>query len=160
MGMATLHEMMARMELAPPAAGDDIAALEAATLRRLPEDYPLILRWSDGAEGYVGGRGYLRLWSAGDVIRFNEAYRVSEFLPDVVLFRSDAAAIGYGFDFAAGSSRVVAFELAGMHRDYVWVAASSFPDLVRLRGREPLPHGTPELLDHKPPDWATGSCPP
>ena len=38
------------------------------------------------------------LWSAAAVLRFNSAYSVAEFLPELCLIGTDAAALGYGFD--------------------------------------------------------------
>ena len=148
MGMATLHTMMARMELAQPATGDDISALHAAARGRLPEDYLLFLRSSNGAEGYVAGRGYVRLWSARDVIRFNEAYRVSEFLPDVVLFGSDAAAIGYGFD--GGIIPRGRIRARGMHRTTQGKSPRPFPTSSGSAG-ESLRAGLPSSWTIDPP---------
>ena len=119
-----------------------------------PDEYLSCLRWSDGLEGYVGGRGYLWLWSSLEVPRLNAAYCVAELAPGLVLFGSDAAAIGYGFDFSALGKPVVSIEMSAMHRGYIQQVAPTFTDFLRLLAAEPLPEGTSELEDWRPPEWS------
>lgn len=152
----TVRQLMARIERGSGATEADIDSLCNSSPGELPQDYLSFLRWADGAEGYVAGRGYVRLWSAQDVIRFNRAYQSPEFIPSVLLFGTDASVMGYGFDWSVGDVRIVDVELAALDREYVRQVAESFSDLIRLLGSEPLPAGTSEPADHGPPEWLRG----
>jgi hypothetical protein len=144
---------MARIERGSGAAQVDLDALRSSSPGELPQDYLSFLRWTDGAEGYVAGRGYVRLWSAQDVIRFNRAYGIRDFIPGVLLFGTDASVIGYAFDWTASAVGIVDVELAALDREDVQHAAESFAELIRLRAMDPLPVGTSEPTDHGPPEW-------
>ena len=149
----TVQELMARIERGPGATDVDVEAVRSASPGQLPEDYLAFLRWANGAEGYVAGRGYVRLWSAQDVVRFNRAYQIPDFIPGALLVGTDASVMGYGFDWTAGDPRIVDVELAALDREYVRNVAGSFTELIRRLASEPLPAGASELADHGPPEW-------
>jgi hypothetical protein len=153
---AGVLELMARTERHAGATDVDLDALRRISPGELPQDYLSFLRWSDGAEGYVAGHGYLRLWSAQDAIRFNAAYRIAEFVPGLLLFGTDASVMGYGFDWSAGALQIVDVELAALDREYVREVADSFAALIRLLASAPLPPGATQPTDHGPPDWLRG----
>lgn len=151
-----MRELLAGMQLAGGASVEALDGLSRALPGPLPVDYIDVLRWSDGLEGYVGGRGYLRLWSAEAAVRFNLAYHVAEFVPGLFLFGTDAAALGYGFDLDVATMQVVSVELAGLHREYVEKVADSFSEFIERLSAEALPGGGSELADHRPPQWLSG----
>jgi hypothetical protein len=118
----------------------------------LPRQYLQFLGASDGAEGFVAGAGYVRLWSAAAVLRFNSAYAVAEFLPDFCLFGTDAAALGYGFDRRRPDA-VVSVEMAALDEEFVREISASFEDfLEHLASEEPLD----ALKSWAPPEWLRG----
>ena len=144
------------MELADGAPDEAIARLREAWPHPMPDDYLDTLRWSDGLEGAVAGRGYLRLWSADAAVHFNHAYHLAELIPGVFLFGGDAAGLGYGFDGDVAERPVVSVELSGLHRRFTRTMARSFTDFLGLLASESLPPGVHEPLDHRPPEWLKG----
>jgi SMI1 / KNR4 family (SUKH-1) len=151
-----VRELLDRLELHPGASPEELTRLQSQVPAAWPEEYLDCLRWSDGLEGYVGGRGYLWLWPTQDVGRLNSEYGVVELVPGLLLFGSDAAALGYGFDFASAEHPVVSVEMAAMHRAYLTPLASSFSAFVHALAQEPWPDGEPEPQDLGPPDWLRG----
>jgi hypothetical protein len=146
------HDWLADLERGRPASPEAIEAL-LAVAAWLPAEYLECLRWSDGVEGYVGGRGYLRLWSAREALSLNEAYHVPEFMPRVFLFGTDAAALGYLFD-QRHSGRVQSVELAALDDEYVSEEASGFGAFIQHLAEDgPKPEG---LATNLPPDWLRG----
>jgi hypothetical protein len=152
----TVQALLARVERRSPASKADVDALRQISPGELPEDYLSFLSWSNGAEGCVAGRGYVRLWSTQDVIRFNGAYQIRDFIPGVLLFGSDASIMGYGFDWSADAVQVVDVELAALDREYNREVAPSFSELIRLMASEPLAAGMDEPSDCGPPEWLRG----
>jgi hypothetical protein len=153
---ADVKGLLERLQTHAAASPDDLACLPGLASRPWPKDYLDCLRWSNGLEGYVGGRGYLRLWPAGDVRRLNAEYGVEELLPGLVLTGSDAAALGYGFDLLSPDPLVVSIEMAAMHREYLTTVAASFCEFLQALAAEPLPAGESEPASHTPPEWLRG----
>jgi hypothetical protein len=150
-----VSELLAEVERHPGVSLTDLDALRDFSPDHLPEDYMSFLQWSDGAEGYAGGGAYVRLWSARDVIRFNRAYQVPEFIPGLLLFGTDASVMGYGLDWSTNEVRCVEIELAALDREYVHEMAESFTGLIRLLASDVAESGPPE--SHRPPDWLRGN---
>jgi hypothetical protein len=153
---ADVKTLLERLETRDGATALELARLPALGSRQWPADYLECLRWSNGLEGYVGGRGYLWLWSADEVERLNAAYGVVELAPGLVLIGSDAAALGYGFDLESPEMPVVSIEMAAMHREYLTARGASFSALIRELAVEPWPEGEAHPLDHRPPEWLRG----
>ena len=154
--IADVKTLLERLETQAGASPVELASLPPVAPRSWPIEYLDCLRWSNGLEGYVGGRGYLWLWAAGDVARLNAEYCVGELAPGLVLIGSDAAALGYGFDLASPDLPVVSIEMAAMHREYLTALAPSFSAFIQSLAAEPLAQGEAELVDHGPPDWLRG----
>lgn len=143
-GMGSTQALLERLDRHSGASVKQLRALREAIPGPWPADYLECLAWSDGPEGYVGGRGYLWLWPSVDVPRLNNEYAVAELAPGLVLFGSDAAALGYGFDFSAPDVPVVSMEMSAMHRGYLGAVAPSFSQLVTQLAAEPWPDDEPE----------------
>ena len=124
-----LTDLLEGVERGSGASQADLARLEA-NWPWLPTDYLACLSTADGCEGYIGGRAYLRLWSAEEALRFNRAYKVAEFLPSSFLFGTDASVMGYCFD-QRYSARVLSVELAALDDEYLTPVAETFPGFVR-----------------------------
>lgn len=140
------------LERHPPVNQTDLRNL-ATSYAWLPRAYIDCLHWSNGVEGYVGGRGYLRMWPARSAIELNAAYHVAEFLPTAFLFGTNAAGIGYLFD-RRRPEHVLSVELNAMDDDYLTDVAVSLGAFVHQLATEgPEPEG---LQDHLPPNWLRG----
>jgi hypothetical protein len=150
--VSELRTYLETLERQAPVAETDLKNL-SALFPWLPEEYIECLRWSDGIEGYVHGRGYVRLCAARAALDFNGAYHIAEFLPTGFLFGTDAGAIGYLFD-QRRPAHVLSVELAALDDEYLSDTAASFGTFVRQLGEEgPEPEG---LTDHRPPTWLRG----
>lgn len=69
---------------------------------RFPMDYTRFLLESNGAEGPIGGDGYLILWPIERVAEAQREYEVDQRAPGLVLFGSSGGGVAYGFDREAG----------------------------------------------------------
>lgn len=112
-----------------------LAALSAAT-RSLPDDYLNFLRISNGAEGPIGSKNYLVLWSIEELEQTNVEYGTSEFAPGLVLVGTDGGNTGYGFDCRVPPYKVVEVQLAGMNWDDAKQVADTFTSFVRVLWEE------------------------
>ncbi len=153
---AAVRGLLERLERHDGATADALRSLRNAFPVPWPEDYLDCLSWSDGVEGYVGGRGYLWLWSVRDVGRLNAAYCVAELAPGLVLIGSDAGAVGYGFDFASPGYPVVSIEMSAMHRAYFFEPEPTFSAFIRRLAAEPRRDGEAQVEDFGPPEWLRG----
>ena len=150
--MSDVTAVLMGLELSVPASSADVQRL-VARYPWLPSSYLECLRWANGGEGYVQGRGYLRLWSVEAALGFQTAYNLSEFLPTVFLFGTDASVTGYGFDSRTPGA-VVSVELAALDDEYLRVIADSFPGFVAaMAQQEPPPMA---LESFGPPEWLRG----
>ena len=148
-----MDELAKEIEGMEHAQGATDAQLEAllAVFPLVPKDYIACLRLSNGVEGFVRGHGYLRLWSAQQALDFNSAYRVEEFLPDVFLFGTDAAGLGFGFSKGA-VAKVISVELNAMHPDFVRDEEVGFTRFLQALSRQDVA----EQEDRRPPEHLRG----
>jgi hypothetical protein len=79
------------MQLAPKGASNE--ALDA--IPNLPADLRAFLARHDGARGNVGNRPVV-IWSAEEIARESESQEVVLAIPGLLLFGTDAGAMGYG----------------------------------------------------------------
>jgi hypothetical protein len=84
--MATLLDILsdptASWSKRAPASESAIQALAASCDFPLPNEYLTFVRYSDGGEGFLCIEPwYFQLWSASELIAYNQAYHVEEFLP-------------------------------------------------------------------------------
>ncbi len=110
----------------PPAVASDIAVANL----RLPTDYEEFLGRMNGLEGFVAPEQYLVLWRFEDMERFNEAYAVEEFLPNVTLIGTDGGDTGFGYDSA--HKKYIKTPLVGMEPAGVETIGGSFKEFVNL----------------------------
>ena len=98
----TILELFSRNHRIPPgAAPHDIADLERAIGRRLPDDYKGYLASCDGGAHELGSE-YIELWPTREIPMLNSYYEIQRWLPDVVGIGSDGGgtcfALAYGTD--------------------------------------------------------------
>ena len=109
----SLKDLKTNFHTASPATSDEIAKLEAHFGFAFPGDFKEFLTVSNGLEGDVND-GYLVLWSAGEMIELNEAYKVKEFVADIIIFGSDGAEEAFAFDISGAQTRIIKLPFIGM----------------------------------------------
>ena len=121
-----------------------VAATESALVEventlglRLSDEYKELLRCFDGGEGFIG-ENYLILWSASELIQFNEEYEVQKYVPDVFLFGSSGGGEAFGFDLRDGARSILQLPFIGMNIKYARKVGNSFSEFLSLLSREVL----------------------
>lgn len=94
-------------------------------------DYADFLRRHDGAEGFVDDDHYIVLWSASQLRELNDAYRVADLAPGVLLFGTDGGDTGFGIDKIGG--RYVSVPMVGMSREALKDEGASFEEFLENR---------------------------
>jgi len=114
--------------LDPPADRGIVEGLSSGLGVALPGDYLDFLRQHNGGEGFIGDN-YIVLWKAEELADFNREYEVEKYAPGILLFGSDGAGEGYGFDTESAAMPIVHVPFIGMERRYATPIAKDFPDL-------------------------------
>jgi len=122
-------QLLEGWEFNPGASEESVRVAQAGLGRELPRDYIAFLREHDGGEGSLGDR-YLVLWKSTELVQFNREYEVEEYAPGVVLFGSNGANEGFGFDSRDGAMRVVMIPFVGMDLRYARPMAETFELLL------------------------------
>ena len=91
-------------------------------------DYSEFLARYDGTEGFLAPDRYIALWSALQVRELNEAYRVAEFAPSLILIGTDGGDTGFGIDETTG--RYVSVPMIGMAREAFNNEGASFEEFL------------------------------
>jgi hypothetical protein len=103
--------------------------------KTLPLDYVEYLRTSNGAAGAPSEGEWIVLWSAKEVIEFNEAYGIKDdFGPWLVVFGTDGGDTGYAFDTRKTPFAVVALSFSSL--DPPRIFAPTFGDFLRKLARQ------------------------
>ncbi len=79
----------------------------------LPNDYISFLLETDGAEGAIGS-SYLVLWSLDDLLLLNDAYKVKEYAPGLLLIGSNGGDMAYAIDIRDNLYRFIEIPFIGM----------------------------------------------
>lgn len=154
--LSQLKPLLEKLETNGGASSEELTELQTKFSISWPNDYLDCIRWSNGLEGYVYGRGYIWLWNCSEVLRLNKEYCVSDLAPGLVLIGSDAAALGYGFDCTSEKMPIVSVEMAAMHWEYCSELATSFIGFIKKLATESMPDGENEIENFGPPDWLRG----
>lgn len=99
------HELT-EMQLDGPAA--DAAIDELRSKFRIPSDYLDFLKTHNGGHGLVG-RVPLVLFRAEQIQEINDAARIGEFAPGLLIFASDGSGKSFAFDFRESKVKLVEF---------------------------------------------------
>jgi hypothetical protein len=127
------------MELESPATESVIKLAEQQLGVRFPVAYRSFLLAANGGEGFVGER-YLMLWRVEQLAELNMQYRVSEFMPGMVVFGSSGGGTAYGFDTRNMELPIVKVEFVGLGwKDSVALGNTFDEFLVHLETPE-TPH--------------------
>jgi hypothetical protein len=106
-------------------------ALRSAEADPRLRDYVDFLSRHDGAEGFVGADRYIVLWSDLQLRELNDAYRVADFAPGVLLIGTDGGDTGFGIDEATG--HYVSVPMIGMSRETLNDEGASFEEFLENR---------------------------
>ncbi len=124
-----IENFLAQAEEKNPGVADDaLADLALATGLSFPEDYLDVMRVSNGAVGFVGDGGYLRLFRIEDLVQYNVDYRVEEWAPGLFLFGTDGGGEAFAFDTRQPEMPIVIVPFIGMSLDDALPCGSSFKD--------------------------------
>ncbi|NEN76602.1 hypothetical protein F9B74_09825 [Pelistega sp. NLN82] len=106
---------------------NNIGLLELKSNFNLPDDYFSFLSSHNGAEGFVQEQ-YLILWKAEELLEFNNAYEVREYVDNLFLIGSNGGGEGIGYDLE--TMDIVMIPFIGMNRKYIKVIAKSIEELL------------------------------
>ncbi|KNY30129.1 SMI1/KNR4 family protein [Pseudobacteroides cellulosolvens] len=106
---------------------EDLKKVEDAVGISFPQQYKEFMLFSNGAVGEVGD-SYLTIWELEDVEEFYEDC-CKDNLDNIVLFASDGAKMGYGFD-KNKNEYIVSVPLDSLEIDYVGFCANTFHEFI------------------------------
>lgn len=117
-----------------------IKRFEVEATVQLPEDYVQFLQRMNGGEGMVG-EAYLSLWPIEDIIPRNQACKVNEATPGLLVFGSDGGNEASGFDLRSDAKEVVcvpfivldwrdSVRIAPTFTKFLEVMSTSWPDVL------------------------------
>ncbi|MGN6481477.1 SMI1/KNR4 family protein [Luteibacter sp.] len=109
----SLNSMISRWE---PNTAIDRQSLERALgplVDRLPDDYLMFMEASNGGAGFVGSN-FIHLWRVEEIAPWNEDYESSRYAPGLLLFASNGAGEGFGFDLRQNDVKVVMVPFIGL----------------------------------------------
>ncbi|MDB5033010.1 MAG: Cell wall assembly/cell proliferation coordinating protein KNR4-like protein [Chlorobi bacterium] len=120
----------------PGAAESQIAELLEESGVKFPSAYLDLLRFTNGAEGFIDSENYIIIFRIEDLIEYNEGYGIPEFAPGCFLFASDGGGSAYLFDTGAAGMPIVGIPFDSLMERPVRLAGSLpefLYDLVRIR---------------------------
>jgi len=97
---------------------------------RLPHEYLEFMKESDGAEGAVGERGYLVLYTAHEVLDLNRVYWTSDVPSWLFVFGGDGGCTAYAFDLRSEPPKYLDVALPGFHRDPMYCLGQCFAEFL------------------------------
>ena len=113
-----------------------IAEAEVTAGLLFPEDYKALLKHSNGCEGFLSDGSYVVIWPVDQVVELNDSYSIKEFAPGVLLFGTNGADDGYGFDTRASNFPVVSVPLVGMRLSEVQPCANTLSEFLDASRRK------------------------
>ena len=112
-----LQHLLSTLELNPPATEEAIQAVEQQFGCTFPDDYRTFLLLTNGAEGSIGKKGYIVLWTLQRIVVANINLEVSTHASGLVLFGSDGGGEAYAFDTRFPTLPIVQVSYIGMSLD-------------------------------------------
>ncbi len=80
-----------------PASDPDVQACEASSGTKLPHEYVLFLKKTNGGCGFVGVN-YVEMYPVEKLTEYNRGYGVDKYAPELFLFGSNGGGEGFAFD--------------------------------------------------------------
>lgn len=97
----TIHDLISALNTTwdknAPASLADVEEVESVMHLMFPDDYKVVLHWSDGGEGPIGTE-YLSLWAVDELHTLNQNYEIQARLPGFFGIGTDGGGICFGFD--------------------------------------------------------------
>jgi len=109
----SLKDLRKDFDITSPATSEEIAKVEKHFGWPLPADYKNFLLLTNGLEGGLSDE-YLVLWGTTELIELNLAYKVQDFIQNIIIFGSDGAEEAFAFDISNQKSFVVKLPFIGM----------------------------------------------
>ena len=109
----SLKDLRKDFDITSPATSEEIAKVERHFGWPLPTDYKDFLLLTNGLEGCVNDE-YLVLWGTTELIELNVAYKVKDFIQNIVIFGSDGAEDAFAFDTSSLRPFIVRLPFIGM----------------------------------------------
>jgi hypothetical protein len=131
--MPVEQKILAKLRTNPPATDAAIDEVIARFGTGLPSDYLDFLRVCNGVEGFLT-RSYAVLWSAEQLIQYQESYNVVGCAPGLILFGSNGGGEAWGFDCRATSRQIVRIPFVPLDWKEAEVVARSFSDFLAHLG--------------------------
>lgn len=127
-----LKNLINKMELNQPTTREMLEDIGIKLGIKLPDQYVEFMLESNGAEGNVGTKSYLSIWSAEQIVQLNEEYAVNEFTPGLVYFGSDGGDMAYAFDKRENESPlVVEFPFESIHIEDAKLCGKTFAEFLQ-----------------------------
>jgi hypothetical protein len=126
-----------------PADEAAIETTEKALGASLPGDYRAWVRARDGLEGWIAG-AYIAFWPVSALQQLNAAIQTDRFAPGLLVFATNGAGVGYGFETRVSPWPVAEFPMIGMDWGLAETRASSFDNFLKALEATP---GQPDHLD-------------
>lgn len=132
---AVILKIIHTMDLESGTSLESIASVEADLNCSLPDDYRQFAILYNGAEGWIGSEGYLRLWSVESLVSENRFHEVNRRAPGLVLFGGDGGGSGYAFDYRDSMKmRYVIVPLIGISLEHAYPCGKSFVEFLSRVG--------------------------
>jgi len=127
-----IRSLLVGMESGLPTTREVMEKAEAELRIKLPDQYIDFMLESNGAEGNVGAKSYLAIWSAEQIVQLNEAYAVNDFTPGLVYFGSDGGGMAYAFDNRVeGIPPIVEFPFESIHVEDAKLCGNTFIEFLQ-----------------------------
>jgi hypothetical protein len=123
-------QLTKRMSWFPGVSEEELNKLCSALSFPLPSDYIDFLKFSNGANGFIGDN-FLQIWRAEDLRPLNEGYSVKLDTQSLFLFGSDGGGEGYGFDYRKKDLAVVMVPFIPLEWEYAIKKGNGFLDFLQ-----------------------------
>ena len=108
-----MQETLLKLNLRPSATLAAITECESQLGAKLPEDYCVFLRLTNGGEGFIG-KNYMIFWRVEELVQLNQSYEVQRYADGLLIFGSSGGGEAYGFDTRHPTWPVVRLPFIGM----------------------------------------------
>lgn len=109
----SIKELSKGFDIAGPATSLEITRIETHFGYLFPNDYKEFLQITNGLEG-IANDEYLVLWGTSELIELNNAYKVQDYLQNIIIIGSDGAEDAFAFDISSVQPYVVKLPFIGM----------------------------------------------
>ena len=98
-----LEKFLKKCQIKLPATDEEVDEIKKYLKSELPESYIQLLKFTNGFSGEVEGGGFFQIWKSEEVIKLNDLYHTSKFIPGMLLIGSDGGDESIGIDLRKDS---------------------------------------------------------